>query len=74
MTRDPDEIELGAIAIDYLGAIALALEGAGSNEAAITVVRHLVDEGPKPNGDATMPTHLLIRAIRTVGGEFTVRV
>jgi len=59
-------------AVDYIGAMKLAIEAGANNEASYRLVVQILDDAPEPPGDALWPTRLLVEAIRSL--EATVEV
>jgi len=61
-----------AEALDYIGAMKLAVEAGASTESSYRLMCRILDTAPDPDGKATMPTRILIDAIRDLGATVDV--
>jgi len=59
-------------AVDYIGALKLAIEAGASNESCYRLIVQILDDAPEPPGDALWPTRLLVEAIRSLEATVTV--
>lgn len=57
---------------DYLDAMRLAVEAAATPQTAMAVIGLILDAAPEGDPKATMPTRILIDAIRAADGDLVV--
>jgi hypothetical protein len=58
--------------IDYVGALKLAVEAGASTDSSYRLMCRILEYAPDPDGTATMPTRILIDAIRDLGATVNV--
>jgi len=59
-------------AVDYIGALKLAVEAGASAESCYALMSKILDDAPEPPGSALWPTKLLVEAIQNL--DATVEV
>ncbi len=58
--------------LDYIGALKLAVEAGANVDSAYQLMCRILEQAPEPDGKATMPTKILIDAIRDLGATVSV--
>jgi hypothetical protein len=58
--------------LDYIGAMKLAVEAGASTESSYQLMCRILEYAPDPDAKATIPTRILIDAIRDLGATVSV--
>jgi hypothetical protein len=59
-------------AVDYIGALKLAVEAGADVESAYALIQKILEDAPQPPGSALWPTRLLVEAIQNLGASVDV--